>query len=161
MTGPGQVLCNVALFVGMLGVAMPVAAEWNARRVYDPLKDQSRCVAESDFVRLHDGYQDTRLRLRVDQQSVAIVTESNIDSARPDAGIAVDDHPLLPFDTLTLEQTAVFRKHAETLIAQFKVGREASVRLHFWPTWAPKGLKIVPIPLHGFSRAYARLPDCS
>lgn len=161
MTGPGQALCNVALFIGVLGVAMPAGAEWSARRVYDPLKDQSRCVAESDLVRLHDGYQDTRLRLRVDQKTVAIVTESNIDSARPDTGIAVDDHPLLPFDVLTLEQTAVFQKHAETLIAQFKVGREASVRLHFWPTWAPKGLKSVTVSLVGFTRAYARLPDCS
>lgn len=161
MTWRSRWLSSALLFVGASGFAMPIAAEWSARRVYDPFTDKSRCVAESDFVALHDGYQDTRLRLRVDQQSVAIVTESNIDSAKPDAGIVVDDHSLIPFDTIALEQTAVFREHAATLIEQFRKGRQASVRLHFWPTWAPKGMRSVAVSLIGFSQAYAHLPDCS
>jgi hypothetical protein len=161
MASRGIWLGSVALFAGALGAAAPAACDWTARRVYDPLKDQSRCVAESDVVRLHDGYQETFLRLRVDQRSVSVVTESNIDATKPDAGIVVDDHSLVPFDSLTLEQTAVFEKHAAALIAQFKVGRAATVRLHFWPTWAPKGLKSATVSLQGFTRAYVRLPDCS
>ena len=161
MTAPSRRLSSIALFAGALGVAMPVAADWGARRIYNPFSGQSPCVAETDFVRLHDGYQDTRLRLRVDQQSVAIVTESNIDGSKPGAGIAVDDQSLIPFDEINLEQTAVFHKQAATLIEQFKLGREASVRLHFWPTWAPKGLKTVTISLIGFTRAYTQLPNCS
>lgn len=161
MASRGIWLGSVALFAGALGAAAPAASDWTARRVYDPLMDQSRCVAESDVVRLHDGYQDTHLRLRVDQHSISVVTESNIDAAKPGAGIVVDDHPLVAFDRLTLEQTAVFEKQAATLIAQFKVGREVTVRLHFWPTWAPKGLRSATVSLHGFTRAYVRLPDCS
>jgi len=68
MTAPSRRLGSMALFAGALGVAMPVAADWSARRVYDPFSGQSPCVAETDFVSLHDGYQDTRLRLRVGQQ---------------------------------------------------------------------------------------------
>jgi len=161
MSWPGPWLRYVMLFAGAVGVAMPVAAEWQARRVYDPFKDKSTCVAESDFVSLHDGYQNTRLRLRVDQNTVAVVTESNIDGTKPDAGISVDDQALIPFDEVRLEQTAIFSKQAATLIEQFKAGLKADVRLHFWPTWAPKGIKSVEVSLIGFTRAYARLPDCS
>jgi len=161
MTAPGMLLSSTVLFVGALCTAMPIAADWSARRIYDPLHDQSRCIAESDVVSLHDGYQETHLRLRVDQQSVAIVTESNIDGAKPDGGIVVDNQPLVPFDSITLEQTAIFKTHATLLIQQFRLGRQASVQLHFWPTWEAKGMKTVNVGLQGFSRAYARLPDCS
>lgn len=161
MTWPGTWLSNAVLFVGAMASVAPAAADWSARRVYDPFTDQSRCVAESDVVSLHDGYQETRLRLRVDQQSVAVVTESNIDGSRSDAGISVDGQPLIAIDSIVLEQTAIVRAGATVLVKQFKSGREASIRLHFWPTWAPRGLRSATVNLNGFSRAYSRLPDCS
>jgi len=161
MSWPGPWFRHVVLFAGAVGVATPVAADWQARRVYDPFKDKSICVAESDFVSLDDGYQKTRLRLRVDQNTVAVVTESNIDGTKPDAGISVDDQPLIPLESVSLEQTAIFSKEAATLVEQFKAGLKADIRLHFWPTWAPKGLRSVEVSLIGFTRAYSRLPDCS
>lgn len=154
-------LAGGAALATMVLAAVPAAADWSARRVYDPLTSETRCVAESGVVTLHDGYQETRLRLRVDRAMVAVVTESNIDGNRADAGIAVDDHPLTLLDAIALEQTALFQKQAASLIEQFKAGREAVVQLHFWPTWAPRGLKKARVSLIGFTNAFARLPDCS
>jgi hypothetical protein len=144
--------------------AEPAASEivtgWTAVRIFDPFRNESRCVAESSKLIIHDGHQDTTIYLRVDQSSIVVLTESNLDLNRPDVGLRVDDGALIKPDKAFLDQNALFESSAPRIIAQFKPGLVARVSLHFWPTWPSKGLKTASFSLVGFSRAFAQLPGC-
>lgn len=151
---------KAVLMAGALMAATGAHADWTARRAYDPVKDENRCVAESSRLRIQDGYQETELYLRVDKNSVLVVTDSHIDARTPDGGISVDgESPIAP-DEVHREQHALFRTRAAELIKQFDAGRQAEVRLRFWPTWPTKGRKTATFSLIGFRKAFAQLPGC-
>ncbi len=148
------------LMAGALVATAGAHADWTARRVYDPIKDENRCVAESSRLRIHDGYQETELYLRVDKDAVLVVTDSQLDTRIPDSGISVDGAPAIPPDEVHREQNALFRTRAAELIKQFDAGYQAEARLRFWPTWPTKGRKTATFSLIGFRKAFAQLPGC-
>lgn len=153
------------VLVLIISVSLPLAsmaagANWVAKRIYDPFRNETRCVAESPPQRIHDGYQDTEVTLRVDQRSLLVITKSNIDTNHPDVGIRVDEQALLKPDRVYLDQMALYEKQIDEIVRQFKDGLRADVHLRFWPTWAPKGLKTATFSLIGFRKAFAKLPDC-
>lgn len=160
-------------FAVMLGLAtlMPVraAAEppppttpggWTAKRIFDPFRNESRCVVETARQTIHDGYQDTVVFVRLDGKSLMLVTESNVDLRRGEVGLQVDGQALIRADRLYLDQSAVFETGIGTILTQFKTGRGVTFHLYFWPTWPSKGRKTVTFGLNGFQRAFARLPGC-
>jgi hypothetical protein len=163
---------RVAVVAGLISFAViasvwsvePATTEsrenWTAVRIFDPFRNETRCVAESSRQVIHDGHQDTTIFLRVDQSSLLVVTESNLDLNRPDVGLRVDDGKLIKPDKAYLDQNALFESNASRIITQFKPGLIARVSLHFWPTWPSKGLKTASFSLIGFSRAFAQLPGC-
>jgi len=151
---------NSVLMAGALVAATGAHADWTASHSYDQVKDENRCVAESDRLRIHDGYRETELYLRVDKDSVLVVTDSHIDTRVADGGISVDGAAPMPPDEVYRDQNAFFRKHAAKLIQQFESGRRAEVRLRFWPTWPTQGRKTATFSLRGFRKAFARLPGC-
>jgi len=144
-------------------IALPLVAhcDWTAKRIYDPVKDESYCVAESNKQSLHDGYQDTTVYLRADQRSLLIMTKSNIDPDEPESGIRIDNHDLIRLEKVYREQNALFEKNNNEIIKQFKEGLQVKVALKFWPTWPGKGIRSATFSLVGFRRAFAQLPDCS
>ncbi len=148
------------LMAGALVAASGAHADWTARRVYDPVKDENHCVAESGRLHIHDGYQETELYLRVDKNSVLVVTDSHIDTRIPDSGISVDGASPIPPDEVHREQSALFRTRVAELIQQFDAGRRAEVRLRFWPTWPTQGRKTATFSLRGFRKTFAQLPGC-
>jgi hypothetical protein len=137
-----------------------ISADWTAKRVYDPIKDESHCVAESIPQRMHDGYQDTTVTLRLDNEALLIATKSNIDPAEPQAGIKVGHHELIRMDRVHREQNALFETRIKDIIQQFDDGLRVEVALKFWPTWPNKGIKSTHFSLVGFRKAFAQLPDC-
>jgi len=166
------VALRLALFVGLswcvvpdVRAASPVKpplppAGWEAKRIFDPFRNTSRCVVETEHQKIHDGYQETEVYLQLDGKSLRVVTESNLDLRQADVGLRVDDQKLLRPERLHLDQTAVFENEFETIIRQFKTGRMVTFSLRFWPSWPSKGIKTVPFSLIGFERAYQRLPAC-
>jgi len=133
---------------------------WEAKRVFDPFRNTSRCVVESGHQKIHDGYQETEVYLRVDDQVLLVVTESNLDLREADVGLQVDGQKLIRPDRLHLEQSAVFESGIGKITGQFKAGQVVTLSLRFWPTWPSKGLKVVRFSLIGFTRATQRLPAC-
>jgi hypothetical protein len=146
------------------GSAEPATAEgrenWTAVRIFDPFRNETRCVAESSRQVIHDGHQDTTIYLRVDGSSLLVLTESNLDLKHADVGLRVDDGALIKPDKAYLDQNALFESSAPQIIPRFRAGQKADVHLRFWPTWPSKGLKTASFSLIGFTRAFARLPGC-
>lgn len=134
--------------------------DWEAKRVFDPFRNTSGCVVETGHQKIHDGYQETEVYLRLDDKSLRIVTESNLDLRETDVGLQVDDHKPIRPDRLHLEQSAVFESGIGTIAGQFKAGKMVTLTLRFWPTWPSKGPRTVRFSLSGFTRAYQRLPAC-
>lgn len=136
------------------------SADWTAKVAYDPVKDESHCVVESPVQTIDDGYQDTEVFVRLDSTTLMVMTRSNIDADDPDAGVRVDKHELIKPDSVYLEQHVVFEKSISKIIARFKEGRRATFTLKFWPTYPDTGAKTARFSLIGFTKAYAKLPDC-
>ena len=127
---------------------------------YDPVKDESHCVVESPVQTIDDGYQDTEVFLQLDSTTLVVITRSNVDADDPDVGVRVDKHELIKPDSVYLEQKLVFAKDISNIIEQFKEGRRATLTLEFWPTYPDTGTKTATFSLIGFTKAYAKLPDC-
>ena len=136
------------------------SADWTAKVAYDPVKDESHCVVESPVQTIGDGYQDTEVFVRLDSTTLMVMTRSNVDADDPDAGVRVDKHELIKPDSIYLEQNVVFEKDISNIIEQFKEGRRATFTLKFWPTYPDTGAKTATFSLIGFTKAYAKLPDC-
>ncbi|MFQ5759340.1 MAG: hypothetical protein ACE5HM_00040 [Acidiferrobacterales bacterium] len=136
------------------------SADWTAKVAYDPVKDESHCVVESPAQTIDDGYQDTRVFLRLDSTTLIVMTRSNVDTDDSDVGVRVDKHELIKPDSVYLEQNVVFKKDISKIIEQFKEGRRATFTLKFWPTYPDTGAKTATFSLIGFTKAYAHLPDC-
>ncbi len=149
------------ILVAVAVLASQVAsADWTAKVAYDPVKDESHCVVESPVQTIDDGYQDTEVFVRLDSTTLMVMTRSNVDPDDSDAGVRVDKHELIKPDSVYLEQNVVFEKDISNIIEQFKEGRRATFTLKFWPTYPDTGAKTATFSLIGFTKAYAKLPDC-
>ena len=136
------------------------AAGCTASRFFDAFHNESRCVLETPKVPFNDGRQDTTVFLRVDGKSLYVMTDSNVDIAKPDVGIRVDERKLIKPDSVFLDQHLLYESQIAQILEQFKAGMVVEVQLHFWPTWPSKGMKKVSFSLIGFTRNFARLPGC-
>ena len=152
---------GAAVIASVLALASEVAiADWAAKRAFDPIKNESRCVVESTRQTLYDGYNDTEIWLQVDRQSLMVRTRSNIDDSKRDIGVAVDKQEFIPMDKIYLDQSVVFDKDIGTIVQQFKRGLKAIFTLRFWPTHPDTGAKTIGFSLIGFTKAYAEFEGC-
>jgi len=145
----------IALLLGNMA-----SANWTAKRVFDPIKDETRCMLESDTKTINDGYQDTQILLRLDDRALQLVTRSNIDASEGDIGVQVDKHEPIKMDRVYLEQSVIFEREIANIIKQFKEGLRAKFTLRFWPTYPDTGQHAVAFSLVGFTKAYGELPEC-
>ena len=136
------------------------SADWTAKHILDPVKDEARCMLESDKKVINDGYQDTQIILRIDDQVLLVATKSNIDASKGDVGLTVDKHEFIKMDRLKLEQTVVFDKQIAEIVEQFKKGLRVTLTLRFWPTYPDTGAKTVTFSLIGFTKAHGELGAC-
>jgi len=118
------------------------------------------CVLETEEIGLFDGYQDTRLRLRVTGEGLLVRTESNIDFGFDDVGLAVDGKDFIPADAVIDEKDVLFSSDAEAVIAQFIRGRSVTVYLRFWPSYPATQRYDARFSLMGFTRAYNDYRTC-
>jgi hypothetical protein len=110
--------------------------------------------------RISDGYQETPVRLQLDDRQLTILTESNIDIDKPATGLLVDDGEPISASGVKKDTNLVFSENLDTIVEQFIAGTNAEVRLHFWPTWPDTGQKAVRFSLIGFTRAYRQKETC-
>ena len=136
------------------------SASWTAKRVFDPIKDETPCVLESTTKTINDGYQETEIVLRVNDKTLQVATRSNIDPSKGDISVQVDKKEPIKMDKVYLEQNVIFEREIATIIKQFIEGLRATFTLRFWPSYPTTGQKTVTFSLIGFTKAYGNLPDC-
>jgi hypothetical protein len=156
---------RITIHIGLLAFAAllvsgAASADWAPKFILDPVKDETRCMLESDKKIINDGYQDTEIVLRIDDQVLLVATKSNIDVSKGDVGLVVDKHEFIKMDRLKLEQTVVFDKQIAEIVEQFKKGLRVTLTLRFWPTYPSTGAKTVTFSLIGFTKAHGELGSC-
>ncbi|MFQ5961116.1 MAG: hypothetical protein ACE5MG_06945 [Candidatus Methylomirabilales bacterium] len=135
------------------------SANWTVKRIHGE-KNQPRCILESEKKTLYDGYQDTEAFMRLDDKSLFIMTESNIDPNFSDVGLQVDGYGFIRMDKVSREKRALFESAIAKIINQFKAGITVKVQLRFWPTWPTTKTYSVTFSLIGFREAYAASLRC-
>ena len=147
---------SVVATVVMLLVAGPAAAEWAMK----PAASGSGCAVESTPESISDGYQTTRVRIRVDGKAVTVSSPSVFDGTFQDIGLAVDQHEFLSMDRLGDPRSVVFESRYADVVEQFKLGARVRLQLRFWPTWPTTGVHSVTVSLIGFTRAHTEFAVC-
>ena len=150
----GVVFKHGILMVLML-TAAAVQAAWVASET------AIACVLETEDITLHDGYQDTRVRLNINNERLLVVTASNIDSSFGDTALQVDRQAVIPADADEDEQNLRFDTHIISIIEQFRKGNRARVYLRFWPTYPATQSYEAVFSLAGFTRAWNDFTACS
>ncbi|MGD2056745.1 MAG: hypothetical protein PVJ15_08055 [Gammaproteobacteria bacterium] len=153
--GDGLRALLLFLILGMRSLA--AAAEWS---VVDSVPGVAGCVLETEEISLFDGYQDTRLKLRVGDGVLQVRTDSNIDLGFDDVGLAVDDKDFVPADAIVDEKHIQFNAFDDGILEQFIRGRTVKLFLRFWPTYPATGRHEASFSLIGFTRAYKRYQMC-
>ena len=121
---------------------------------------QPDCSLVSAEHAINDGYQNTPARLQLDGNRLTLLTDSNIDTGRPDTGLSVDGGERVAASGVENDTDLVFSHNLGSIIEQFIAGNSAEVHLHFWPTWPDTGQKTARFSLIGFTRAYRQKQNC-
>jgi hypothetical protein len=150
----GGVFKHGIMMVLML-TAVTVQAAWVVRET------ATACVLENDDITLHDGYQDTRVRLNINNERLLVVTASNIDSSFDDTALQVDGKAVIRADADEDEQNLRFDTHIISIIEQFRKGNRVRVYLRFWPTYPATQRYEADFSLVGFTRAWNDFTACS
>ena len=153
----GSVRSCAYLFVVLCVAPLAARAEWS---VADMAPGVKSCTLVTEEIKLFDGYQDTRLRLRVTGEGLLVRTESNIDFGFNDVGLAVDGKDFIPADAVIDEKDVLFSSEAEAVIEQFIRGRSVTVYLRFWPSYPATQRYEARFSLMGFTRAYHDYQAC-
>lgn len=150
-----------ALVAGLLGVGADAAEpNWIVKEVFDDQGVRGRCVIDSASQTIDDGHGETRIFLRIDEQSLRVITDSNIDASFDDISLKVDAKEPIPMDGVQADTQVLFEKSIATIIEQFIPGLKVDISLRFWPTWPTTGVKTATFSLIGFTAAYEQLPAC-
>lgn len=135
------------------------SANWTVKRIRGE-NNQLRCILESEKETLYDGYQDTEAFMRLDEKSLLIMTESNIDPNFSDVGLQVDGYGFIRMNKVSMEKRVLFESEISKIINQFKAGVTVKVQLRFWPTWPATKTYSITFSLIGFREAYAASLRC-
>lgn len=148
-----------AILYGLALVLVPALADaaWMATVRPDPVTRQSRCLLVSDPQTTPDGYDSTPVVLMIDNASLRVITESELDASFNDLHLVVDkESPLRSNAIIHHKMGLAFDQELPKLIEQFRAGKEATVYLRFWPTWPATQSFPVTFSLVGFSKAHER-----
>lgn len=135
-------------------------AAWSLKRSVDGSKERTICHLESDARTVNDGYDETRARLVVSDDTVRVVSEAPLDAEFADIGLRIDHHPFVKMDGVVGRKHARFETSYTDLVNGFQKGRQVRAQLRFWPTWPATDTHSVAFSLRGFSKAYAMMQRC-
>lgn len=158
-----QIYSGLVVSISMVLIVLCIGsldAAWLLKQPIDGADGPPTCYLESDARTVNDGYDDIRAHLRVNSDTIAIMTEAPLDMEFADIGLRIDQHPLIKMDDVMGRKHAQFKTPYEELVTAFKKGRQVRAQLRFWPTWPATGTHSVVFSLRGFSKAYAMMQKC-
>jgi len=145
------------LFLVLCVPPLVARAEWSVR---ESVPGVAGCALETEETSIFDGYQDTRLKLRLADGVLQVRTDSNIDLGFGDVGLAVDGKDFVPADAVVDEKNIRFGSFDAAILGQFIRGRVVRLYLRFWPTYPATGRYETSFTLIGFTRAYNHYQTC-
>lgn len=125
-----------------------------------PKSNRINCMLRSQTQNMDDGEGGTPVYLLFNQNSLKVVTKSNIDLEYSDDGLQIDHNPQHPIDRLERETNAIFEKHWNVLVKEMLNGRQAVLTFGFWPTWPMSRTYSSSFDLTHFPRAWRALESC-
>lgn len=148
------VIFRHGIMTGILLASFPAQAEW---LLHD---SATACVLETDEITRHDGYQDTSVRLNINQQRLLVMTGSNVDTGFDDTALQVDGHAMITAVSADDEQNLRFDTGMPALIEQFRKGNRVRIYMRFWPTYPATQRVEIAFSLAGFTRAWNDYMAC-
>ena len=143
------------IVTGMLLASVTAQAEWSLR------DSGSACVLETGEITRHDGYQDTSVRLNINQQRLLVMTGSNVDTSFDDTALQVDGHAMMTAVSADEEQNLRFDTGMPALVEQFRKGNRVRIYMRFWPTYPATERFEIAFSLAGFTRAWNDYTACA
>ena len=143
------------IVTGMLLASVTAQAEWSLR------DSGSACVLETGEITRHDGYQDTSVRLNINQQRLLVMTGSNVDTSFDNTALQVDGHAMITAVSADDEQNLRFDTGMPALIEQFRKGNRVRIYMRFWPTYPATQRVEIAFSLAGFTRAWNDYTACA
>jgi len=142
------------IVTGMLLASVTAQAEWSLR------DSGSACVLETGEITRHDGYQDTSVRLNINQQRLLVMTGSNVDTSFDDTALQVDGHAMMTAVSADEDQNLRFDTGMPALVEQFRKGNRVRIYMRFWPTYPATERFEIAFSLAGFTRAWNDYTAC-
>jgi len=142
------------IMTGMLLASVTAQAEWSLR------DSGSACVLETGEITRHDGYQDTSVRLNINQQRLLVMTGSNVDTSFDDTALQVDGHAMMTAVSADEDQNLRFDTGMPALVEQFRKGNRVRIYMRFWPTYPATERFEIAFSLAGFTRAWNDYTAC-
>ena len=142
------------IVTGMLLASVTAQAEWSLR------DSGSACVLETEEITRHDGYQDTSVRLNINQQRLLVMTGSNVDTSFDDTALQVDGHAMMTAVSADEDQNLRFDTGMPALVEQFRKGNRVRIYMRFWPTYPATERFEIAFSLAGFTRAWNDYTAC-
>lgn len=149
----GVVLRQV-IMTGLLLATSAAQAEW---LLHD---SATACVLETNEITRPDGYQDTSVRLNINEQRLLVLTGSNVDTSFDDTALQVDGHAMMTAVAVEDEQNLRFDANMPALVEQFRKGNRVRIYMRFWPTYPATQRFEIGFSLAGFTRAWNDYMAC-
>jgi hypothetical protein len=152
----GVILKHICIMVLMLGAAV-AHADWNVRQA---AAASTGCVLETTDIIMHDGYQDTWVRLNINAERLLVMTDSNIDTGFDDLALQVDGKALVQAGAAVDEKNLRFDSDMAAIIERFRKGNKVRVYLRFWPSYPATQRYAAVFSLTGFTRTWNEFMEC-
>lgn len=119
-----------------------------------------RCFIKSGPQKMQDGYRTISVHAELDNESLTLVTPSNIDTSFSDLRIQVDHKTPITSTTVVGKESVRFIVSPQT-VNDMRRGKVLKAYLRFWPTWPVTKAHSVSFSLNGFSAASKAAKSCN
>ena len=154
---PDSAILNYICIIALMLAPAAASADWAVRQA---TAGSPGCVLETADITVHDGYQDTWVRLNINDERLLVMTDSNIDAGFGDTALQVDGNAVIPVDAVADEKNLRFHSDMAAIIEQFRKGNKARVYLRFWPTYPVTQRYEAVFSLAGFTRTWNGYMEC-
>lgn len=115
------------------------------------------CVLRSPSIDFFDGYEQSRLLVKVLDHALIVETESAIDPSYDVTGVRLQEAAITPFTSVLKTNDVELRQDTRRELVR---ATEFTLVMGFWPTWPRKGTREIAVPLEGLRPAIAALDLC-
>jgi len=159
---PGVKISAVPLESELADRNSPTAeAGWRAGRHPDPATAEPVCAMLSPPVTVMNGELATEAFVMITSESVYLRTNATLDPDDSVYGLSIDDTPLLRYEALLNDVTAIILVDVVDMIQRLVDGRDLIASFRYSPQQPDKTFHSVEFDLDGFEDARGQMNQCA